>query len=168
MLLLTRAAAAPPRRQPRPQPVAADSAMQAAVRARLHNMLADSICDICRTVLPEVLSWVGQPKQVQVELLMANHVLLAITPDAQTCSQNQWTRPTWRPCAQDSSSKAKRRLAQGRPLRRRIRSPWSPASLCSPALHGNQHRCLVEEVGLQFHAQCSGSLPRYPQVILSI
>ena len=80
MLLLTRAAAAPPRRQPRQQPVAADSAMQAAVRARLHNMLADSISDICRTVFPEDRSWVGQPKQVQVELLMVNQ--LAITPTA--------------------------------------------------------------------------------------
>ena len=85
MLLLTRTAAPPPRRQPRPQSEAADSAMQAAVRARLNNMLADSISDICRTVFRELRSVVGcpgRPKQVQVELLMANHVLLAMTPDA--------------------------------------------------------------------------------------
>ena len=82
-------AAAAPRlrgRPPRPPPVAADSAMQAAVRARLRNMLVDSVSDICRTVFPQDRSWVGQPNQVQVELLMANHVLLAdvlgITPDA--------------------------------------------------------------------------------------
>ena len=74
------------RRRPRPPPVAADSAMQAAVRFRLRNMLADSVSNICRTVFPQDRSWVGQPKQVQVELLKANHVLLAdglcITPDA--------------------------------------------------------------------------------------
>ena len=64
-------------RPPRPPPVASDSAVQAAVRAMLHNMLANSVSDICRTVFSEDRSWVGQPKQVQVELLMANHVLLA-------------------------------------------------------------------------------------------
>ena len=73
-------------RPPRPQPVATDSAVQAAVRARLHNMLANSVSDICRTVFPDDRSWVGQPKKVQVELLMANHVLrtdvLGITSEA--------------------------------------------------------------------------------------
>ena len=37
-------------RPPRPPPVASDSAVQAAVRARLHSMLADSVSEICRTV----------------------------------------------------------------------------------------------------------------------
>ena len=73
-------------RPPRPQPVASDSAVQAAVCARLRTMLANSVSDICRTVFPEDRSLVGQPKQVQVVLLMANHVLLAdvlgITQDA--------------------------------------------------------------------------------------
>ena len=48
-----------------------------AVLARLHNMLADSVSDMCRTVLAEDRSLVGQPKQVQpvqVELLMVNRV----------------------------------------------------------------------------------------------
>ena len=42
---------------------------------------------ICRTIFPEGQSWVGQPKKVQVERLMTNHILLAdvlgITPDSQ-------------------------------------------------------------------------------------
>ena len=71
-----RGAAASTRRSshlPRPLPVSEDSTMQAAVRAS-------------RTVFPEDRSWVGQRRQVQVELLMANLVLLAdvlgITPGA--------------------------------------------------------------------------------------
>ena len=59
---------------PRPPPMAADSAVQSAVRARLDNMLANnkpaiwaanSVSDIGRTVLGEDRSWVGQPKQVR-------------------------------------------------------------------------------------------------------
>ena len=36
------------------------------------------------------------------------------------------------------------------------------------ALNGTQHRCLVEEAGQRCCTRFSGSLPRYPQVMLSI
>ena len=74
--------------------------MQAAVRARLHNMLAGSVRDICKPSFQKIgrgLVTVGQPKQVQVELLMANHVLLAdmlgITPDAPDMQPEQVDTP---------------------------------------------------------------------------
>ena len=52
-----------PRGRPhRPLPVATDSHEQAAVRTRLHAMLADSVRDLCGVLLPQDRSWVGQPK----------------------------------------------------------------------------------------------------------
>jgi len=60
-----------PRGRPhRPPPVATDSHEQAAVRARLHTMLADSVRDLCGVLLPQDRSWVGQPKLSQVDKLM--------------------------------------------------------------------------------------------------
>ena len=60
-------------RPPNPPLVAADSPEQAAVRARLHAMSADSVGDLCGVLLPQDRSWVGQPKLSQVEKLMAIH-----------------------------------------------------------------------------------------------
>ena len=68
---------------------AADLSMQVAVRARLYNMLTESISNICRTVFPEDLSWVGQPKQVQVKLLMVNQQKLQ--SKAPLCTTNTFT-----------------------------------------------------------------------------
>ena len=46
---------------------------------------------------------------------------------------------------------------------------WCPTRrLWVPAPHCHQHRCLVDEAGWLCRARCSGSLPRYPQVTLSI
>ena len=60
-------------RPPNPPLVAADSPEQAAVRARLHAMSADSVGDLCGVLLPQDRSWVGQQKLSQVEKLMAIH-----------------------------------------------------------------------------------------------
>ena len=46
---------------------------------------------------------------------------------------------------------------------------WCPIRpILVPALQGRQHCCLVEEAGWWCCTLCSWSLPRYPQVMLSI
>ena len=82
----TAVAVSRPRGRPhKPPPVATDSHEQAAVRARLHTMLADSVRDLCGVLLPQDRSWLGQPKLSQVDKLMETRYaelarVLAIAP----------------------------------------------------------------------------------------
>ena len=99
-----------PGRQHSPPPVAADLELQSAVRARLSNILANSVSYLCSTMFSKDRSWVSRPKHLQkkVVLLMTQHVVLAgaigisavdtvtsLIPSLPTRHQNWRTRPTW-------------------------------------------------------------------------